>query len=143
MVTWAPAQAIHRPALGHLTVGSEADVAVLRLEKDQYGFLNVDGSKSFGTQQLASELALRAGKVAWDQNALAADPCQKQAAESFEYKPGLSLTMTGRGAVPVLPCFGSTAAAGPAAGRKCSSRLSKSQRPKPPSAFPPNIASAP
>ena len=98
--TWAPAQAIHRPALGHLTVGSEADVAVLRLEKGQFGFLDVGGSKMVGTQQLSSELTLCAGKIVWDQNGIAADPWEKQTAETFEYKPGLSLTMLGRSAVP-------------------------------------------
>ena len=33
MSTWAPAQEIHRPQLGNLDVGAEADIAVLRVEK--------------------------------------------------------------------------------------------------------------
>jgi acetyl esterase/lipase len=99
--TWAPAQAIRRPALGHLTVGAEADVAVLRLDQGQYGFLDVGGSKIGGTQLLQCELTLRAGRVAWDQNGIAADPWEKQSAQTFEYKPGLTLTMVGRrGAAP-------------------------------------------
>lgn len=94
--TWAPAQAIRRPELGHLTVGAEADVAVLRLDKGQYGFLDVGGSKISGTQLLQCELTLRAGRVVWDQNGIAADPWEKQSAQTFEYKPGLALTMVGR-----------------------------------------------
>ena len=99
--TWAPAQAIRRPALGHLTPGAEADVALLRLDKGQYGFLDVGGSKISGTQLLQCELTLRAGRVVWDQNGLAADPWEMQKAQTFEYKPGLKLTMVGRrGAAP-------------------------------------------
>ena len=46
------------------------------------------------------ELTLRADKVARDQNGIAADTRKKKTVETFEYKPGLSLTMMRRGGVP-------------------------------------------
>ena len=69
--TWAPAQIINRPELGHLTVGSEADLAVLSLEKGDFGFIDVKGWKIMGDQKLQCELTLRAGAVVWDLNGMA------------------------------------------------------------------------
>lgn len=94
--TWAPAKAIRRESLGHLTPGSEADVAVLRLERGRYGFTDVGGSKMRATEMLQCELTLRAGSVVWDQNGIAADDWEKASANTVEYKPGLTLTMMGQ-----------------------------------------------
>jgi predicted amidohydrolase len=33
---------VHREKQGHLTVGSAADVAVLRLDRGEFGFVDVD-----------------------------------------------------------------------------------------------------
>ncbi len=68
--TWAPAQALQREALGHLTVGTEADVAILTLHKGQFGFIDSGGFKMEGTQKLACELTVRAGKVVYDLNGI-------------------------------------------------------------------------
>src|SRR6266566_4735040 len=38
--TWNPAREIRREGLGNLSIGSPADVAVLRLEKGKYGFVD-------------------------------------------------------------------------------------------------------
>lgn len=69
--TDAPARAIQRPELGHLSVGAEADVAVLRVLEGDFGY--ADGAR--GTLQakrrLLCELTLREGRVAWDYNARA------------------------------------------------------------------------
>ena len=50
--TWNPARIIHREELGHLSVGAIADIAVLRLEKGNYGFVDSFGAGMDGTQQL-------------------------------------------------------------------------------------------
>ncbi len=71
--TWNPAKEIKREELGHLTVGAEADVSVLRLDKGDFGFLDVDGKGNSGSQKLGCEMTIRAGKVQWDLNARAAD----------------------------------------------------------------------
>ena len=71
--TWGPAQVIGRPDLGHLSVGAEADVAVFTLREGNFGFMDVRGTRIQGTRKLETELTLRAGKVVWDLNGLAAE----------------------------------------------------------------------
>jgi dihydroorotase len=75
--TWNPAQQIKRPALGHLTVGAEADIAVLRLTKGDFGFVDINGGRLKGTQLLTPEITLRAGKVVLDQNGLTREDWDK------------------------------------------------------------------
>jgi len=71
--TWAPAQVINREELGHLSVGTEADVAVFGLREGDFGFLDVRGKRLKGNRKLESELTIRAGKVVWDLNGRAAE----------------------------------------------------------------------
>jgi hypothetical protein len=52
--TWNPAREIHREELGHLSVGATADVAVLRLDRGDFGFLDIEGKRFKGTQRLAA-----------------------------------------------------------------------------------------
>ncbi len=66
------AAVIKRDDLGHLGVGTEADVAVLALRKGQFGFIDSSGAKMDGTQKLECELTVRAGQVVWDLNGRAA-----------------------------------------------------------------------
>ena len=70
--TWNPAVEINRPELGNLSVGAEADVAVLRLEQGQFGFLDSAGARRAGTQRLVAEMTLRKGVPLWDLNGRAA-----------------------------------------------------------------------
>ena len=70
--TWNPAKVINRPDLGNLSVGTEADVAIFSVAKGSFGFLDITGEKMNGTQKLVAELTLRAGKVVWDLNGMAA-----------------------------------------------------------------------
>jgi len=71
-VTWSPATVIHRPDLGSLSVGSDADIAVLNLRKGDFGFLDVRGMKLQGSQKLETELTIRGGKIVWDLNGTSA-----------------------------------------------------------------------
>jgi dihydroorotase len=71
-----PAHVIGRTTLGTLSVGSEADIAVLNLRKGDFGFLDVGGTKVKGSQRLEAELTVRAGKIVWDLNGIAALPFQ-------------------------------------------------------------------
>ncbi len=68
MSTWNPAKEIKRPHLGNLDVGSEADIAVLRLDRGSFGFVDSAGARRAGNQLLTCELTLRGGKVMWDLN---------------------------------------------------------------------------
>ena len=68
--TWKPAQVINRPDLGHLSVGTEADVAVLNLREGDFGYVDIRRKKVKGSQKLEAELTLRAGRVVWDLNGI-------------------------------------------------------------------------
>ena len=70
--TTHPARVISRPELGNLSVGAEADVAVFRLREGEFGFIDVRGMRLSGSHKLEAELTLRAGRVVWDLNGLAA-----------------------------------------------------------------------
>jgi dihydroorotase len=83
MSTWAPAQEIHRPQLGNLDVGAEADIAVLRVEKGTFGILDSAQARLAGTQRIVTEMTLRKGSVAYDLNGLASEDWQR-----FSYRKG-------------------------------------------------------
>jgi dihydroorotase len=66
--TWNPAQEIKRTEFGHLSVGAIADVSILRLEKGDFGFLDIDNRWMPGTQKLGCEMTILKGNVMWDLN---------------------------------------------------------------------------
>jgi dihydroorotase len=66
-----PAREIGQDGLGYLSVGAVADIAVLRLENGDYGFVDSFGARMRGKQRLACELTLRDGKVVYDLNGIA------------------------------------------------------------------------
>jgi dihydroorotase len=68
--TWNPAKQIKREDLGHLSLGAVADIAVLRVNKGDFGFVDIAGGRMKGTQKLSSEITLKDGKVYWDANGL-------------------------------------------------------------------------
>jgi dihydroorotase len=68
--TWNPAREIKRTDLGNLTVGAPADIAVLKLQKGDFGFVDVNGARMKGSQKLDGELTTLDGKVVWDMNGL-------------------------------------------------------------------------
>jgi dihydroorotase len=73
MSTWNPARQIKMPALGHLDQGAEADLAVLRVENGQFGFVDSAGAVNTGTQRIVTELTVRKGRVVWDLNGRASE----------------------------------------------------------------------
>ncbi len=68
--TWNPAREIHREDLGQLSAGAIADVAVLRLERGDFGFTDSYGARLKGNQKLICELTLKDGKVVYDLNGI-------------------------------------------------------------------------
>jgi dihydroorotase len=66
------ASVIKRDDLGHLGVGAEADIAVLGLRRGKFGFIDTGGGKMNGDQKLECELTVKAGRVMWDLNGIAA-----------------------------------------------------------------------
>jgi dihydroorotase len=75
--TWHPAKEIKREELGNLSVGSTADVAVLRLVKGDFGFSDHYGARMKGKQRLTCELTLRDGRIVYDLNALSREDWEK------------------------------------------------------------------
>ena len=71
--TSKPAHYIQKKDLGHLSVGTDADVAIDSLRKGHFGFIDTRGKRMKGNQKLECELTLRAGKVVYDLNGLASD----------------------------------------------------------------------
>lgn len=66
--TWAPAKAIQREELGHLSVGAVADIAILNLRQGTFGFYDVDLVKLEGEQLLECEMTYKDGEIVYDQN---------------------------------------------------------------------------
>jgi dihydroorotase len=70
--TWNPAKSIKREDLGNLSEGAAADIAVLSVQNGKYGFVDAGGNRLEGNEKLEAELTIRAGKIVWDLNGLAA-----------------------------------------------------------------------
>ena len=64
------ADVIKRPDLGRLSVGGEADIAVLNLRRGTFGFIDVSGGKLVGDRKLECELTVKGGQVVWDLNGI-------------------------------------------------------------------------
>jgi dihydroorotase len=75
--TWNAARTIKQEQLGNLSVGSVADVAVLRVERGSFAFLDQAGARLKGNQRLICEMTLRDGKVVWDLDGMAAEDWDK------------------------------------------------------------------
>jgi dihydroorotase len=71
--TWHPAREIHHEELGNLSVGSDADVAVLRLVHGDFGFVDTARLRMKGDRKLVAELTLREGHVVWDLNGMSSE----------------------------------------------------------------------
>lgn len=68
--TWNAARAIKQEQIGHLSVGAVADLAVLRVETGDFGFLDMYNARLQGTRRLDCEMTLKDGKIVYDLNGL-------------------------------------------------------------------------
>lgn len=68
--TVTPAREIKRPELGTLSVGSVADVAVLELQKGNFGLVDSGHARQAANQKLRCMITVRAGKVVYDAEGL-------------------------------------------------------------------------
>jgi dihydroorotase len=78
--TWNPATVINRKELGNLSPGTEADVAVFNLRNGDSGYIDIRNVALKAKQKLEAELTIRAGKVVWDLNGIAATPYDSKGA---------------------------------------------------------------
>ena len=72
-----PAKQLQLAGLGALGVGAPADVAVLRLEKGAFGFMDPPGGRIESSRRLVCEMTVRNGKVVYDLNGLTAQQWDK------------------------------------------------------------------
>lgn len=75
--TWSPAREIHREDLGNLSVGARADIAVLRLTKGDFGFVDVNGARMRGNSKLVAEATFRDGHLVYDLNGITREDWDK------------------------------------------------------------------
>jgi len=83
--TWNPAREIHHEEVGHLSVGAHADVAVLRMQSGNFGFVDMYGARMNGSQKLICELTVRDGKVVYDLNGISR-PDWKTLPKDYKYQ---------------------------------------------------------
>lgn len=69
--TWNPATTIHREDLGNLSVGSEADIAILKIDNGNFGYWDKTGYKVEGDKKLECQMTIRSGKIVYDLNGIA------------------------------------------------------------------------
>ena len=71
--SWNAAKSIKREDLGNLSEGSVADIAVLSILKGKFGFFDSGNNRIEGDRKFEAELTVRAGRIIWDLNGLAAN----------------------------------------------------------------------
>jgi dihydroorotase len=76
--TWNSANSIKRPDLGQLSEGADADIAILSVKKGSFGFVDTSGASMAGDRKFEAEMTIRAGKIVWDLNGLAAHDWMKK-----------------------------------------------------------------
>lgn len=69
--TWAPAQVIKHPELGHLSKDAVADVAILAVRNGKFGYFDYKGGKQEGDKKIECEMTIKDGKIVYDLNARA------------------------------------------------------------------------
>lgn len=68
--TWNPAKEIHQDDLGNLSVGAPADIAVLRVQKGNFGYTDMYGARMDGNQKFDCEMTVKNGKIVYDLNGI-------------------------------------------------------------------------
>ncbi|MDE2949162.1 MAG: amidohydrolase/deacetylase family metallohydrolase [Chloroflexota bacterium] len=80
--TATPAEEIGHPELGHLGVGAEADIAILKQQEGEFGYVDCGQARMNGSRKLTCEMTLRAGEIVYDLNGRAA-PAWEDAPPSY------------------------------------------------------------
>lgn len=80
--TATPAQEIGHSELGNLSIGAEADIAVLRQDQGEFGYVDCGGARMNGDRKLSCEMTIRAGEIVYDLNGRAS-PAWEEAPPSY------------------------------------------------------------
>jgi len=83
-----PANEIHRPELGTLTVEKEADIAVLEEQHGQFSYIDCGVARMDGNVKLVNRMTVRAGRIVYDPSGLSMVEWEKARPQYFS-SPGL------------------------------------------------------
>lgn len=78
-----PAREIHRPELGTLSVGQEADIAVLEELHGKFGYIDCGLAKMNADVKVIARMTIRAGRVAYDPSGLSMVEWEKARPQYF------------------------------------------------------------
>ena len=81
--TLNPAREIHRPDLGTLSVGSDADIAVLEKLEGNFSYADNGHARMDGNVKLMARMTLRAGRIVFDPAGLSMVEWQKARRQYF------------------------------------------------------------
>ena len=83
-----PAREIHRPELGTLSVGKDADIAVLEKLNGNFGYIDCGFARMDGKVKLVARMTVRAGRIVYDPSGLSMVEWEKARPQYFN-TPGL------------------------------------------------------
>src|SRR2546429_634685 len=78
-----PAHEIHRPELGTLSVGREADIAVLEELRGHFGYIDCGYAKMDGTLRIVAQMTIRGGRILYDPSGLSMVQWEKARPQYF------------------------------------------------------------
>ena len=78
-----PASEIHRPDLGTLSVGKEADIAVLEELRGHFGYIDCGFARMDGTVRVIARMTIRAGRILYDPSGLSMVEWEKARKQYF------------------------------------------------------------
>jgi dihydroorotase len=78
-----PAQEIHRPELGTLSVGKEADIAVLEELNGSFGYIDCGLARMDAKVKLVARMTVRAGRIVYDPSGLSMVEWEKARQQYF------------------------------------------------------------
>jgi dihydroorotase len=78
-----PAREIRRPELGTLSVGKEADIAVLQELNGKFSYIDCGLARMNGTVKLMARMTVRAGRILYDPSGLSMVEWEKARAQYF------------------------------------------------------------
>ena len=78
-----PANEIHRPELGTLTVGKEADIAVIQELHGKFGYIDCGWARMDGEYGITARMTVRAGRIVYDPSGLSMVEWEKARPQYF------------------------------------------------------------
>src|SRR6201993_3290404 len=78
-----PASEIHRPELGTLSVGKEADIAVLEELHGKFGYIDCGFARLDGNVRITARMTVRAGRILYDPSGLSMAEWEKARKQYF------------------------------------------------------------